>query len=158
MKQSGMITGGVAFLFAFGAAVTISPLCVPCLTLLFGLLGGYLAGVFERPFAQNPSLKAGALAGLIGGTGMLLGQIFGAVINGIAVGPEGAARLLAQMELFAGSPVKIAEYYWTVLALSTACLGIFDLALTSGFGTLGGLLWWKIRGEKQVASNGVIEI
>ncbi len=158
MKKSGLITGSVAFLFAFGAAITISPLCVPCLTLLFGLLGGYLAGVFERPSAQNPSLKAGALAGWLGGAGTLLGQILGAVINGMTVGPEGTARLLAQMGFFAGSPVQIAEYYWTILALSTACLGIFDLALTSGFGTLGGLLWWKIRGEKQVASNGVFEI
>lgn len=157
MKKSGLIAGGAAFLFSFGAAITISPLCVPCLALGFGLLGGYLAGVFDKPAEQNPSIKAGALAGLLGGAGMLLGQILGAVINGLSVGPEGTARILAQMGLPAGGPAQIAEYYWIVLALSTACLGIFDLVLTSGFGALGGLLWWKTSGSRQGVSNGTIE-
>ena len=89
---------------------------------------------------------------------MLLGQILGAVVNGVTVGPEGTARLLVRMGLPAGGPAQIAEFYWTVLVFSTACLGIFDLALTSGFGALGGLLWWKISGSKQGPSSGNIEI
>lgn len=158
MKKSGLIAGGIALLFSFVAAITVSPLCVPCLAFVFGLLGGYLAGVFDKPLEQLPTLKAGALAGLLGGAGLLLGQIFGAVINGLSVGPEGTARILAQMGFPAGGPAQIAEYYWTVLTLSTVCLGIIDLAFTSGFGALGGLLWWKTSGEKQSASNRVIKI
>ena len=158
MKKSGLIVGGTAFLFSFGAAITISPICVPCLTILFGLLAGYLAGVFDKPGKQSPSIKAGTLAGLVGGIGMLLGQIFGAVLNSVLVGPEGTARLLAQMGFPAGGPAQIAEYYWTVIVLSTACLVVFDAALMSGLGALGGLLWWKISGSKQNASNGPVEI
>ena len=158
MKKSGLIVGAAAFLFSFGAATIISPLCVPCLTFVLGLLSGYLAGVFDKPGEQNAALKISALAGLLGGVGLMLGQILGAVINGVAVGPEGTARLLAQMGFPAGGPAQIAEYYWTVLTLSTACLGLFDLALTSGFGALGGLLWWKISGNKQGTSSGPVEI
>lgn len=49
-----------------------------------------------------------------GGIGMLLGQILGAVINSATVGPEGTARILAQMGIPAGGPARIAEFYWTV--------------------------------------------
>ena len=150
MKKSGVIVGGVSFLFSFGAAITISPICVPCLAILLGLLAGYLSGVFDKPGEQNRSVKAGALAGLLGGVGMLLGQISGAVLNSALVGPEGTARMLAQMGFPAGGPAQIAEYYWTVVVLSTACLVVFDAALMSGFGALGGLLWWKINGNKQI--------
>ena len=158
MKKSGLIVGGIAFLFSVGAAIIISPICVPCLALLFGLLAGYMASVFDKPGEQSRSIKAGALAGLVGGIGMLLGQIFGAVLNSVLVGPEGTARMLAQMGFPAGGPAQIAEFYWIVMVLSTACLVVFDAALMSGFGALGGLLWWKISGGKQGSGNGPVEI
>lgn len=149
MKKSGLITGGVALLLTFGAAITVSPLCVPCLTAFLGLLAGYLTGTFDKPDEQSRAIKSGALAGLLGGIGMLLGQVLGAVVNGTMVGPEGTARMLAQMGFPAGGPAQVAQYYWIALTLSTACLIVFDVALISGFGALGGLLWWKISGNKQ---------
>jgi len=157
MKKSGLIAGIVAFLFSFGAASGISPLCVPCLALVFGLLAGYLAGGFDKPVDQNRAVKAGTLAGLLGGIGMLLGQISGAALNAVLIGPEGTARLLSQMGLFAGGPAQIAEFYWIVIATSTACLIVFDVALMSGFGALGGLLWWKMNGNKPGATSGPIQ-
>jgi hypothetical protein len=157
MKKSGLITGLVALLFSFGAAVGISPICVPCLALIFGLLAGYLAGTFDKPVDQSRSIKAGTLAGLLGGIGIFLGQTLGAVLNAVLVGPEGVARMLSQMGLFAGGPAQIAEFYWIGMVLSTACLVVFDVALMSGFGALGGLLWWKLSGDKQGASTGTIQ-
>lgn len=148
MRKSGLIAGGIALLFAFGAAAGISPLCVPCLALVFGLLAGYLAGAFDKPIDQNHAIRAGTLAGLVGGVGMLLGQIFGAVLNSILIGPEGAARMLSQMGLFAGGPAQVARFYWPVIVLSTTCLVVFDVALMAGFGALGGLLWWKMGKNK----------
>jgi hypothetical protein len=156
MKKSGLIAGIATLLFSFGAAIVISPICVPCLALIFGLLAGYLTGVFDKPGDQNRSIKSGALAGLLSGIGMLLGQIIGAVTNSVLVGPEGVARMLAQMGFFAGGPAQIAQYYWIVTILSTACLVMFDAALMSGFGALGGLLWWKITGSKGGTSAGTI--
>jgi hypothetical protein len=157
MKKSGLIAGIAALLFSFGAAIGISPLCVPCLAVVAGLLAGYLAGLFDKPVDQSRSIKAGTLAGLLGGIGMLLGQILGAVFNAVMVGPEGTARMLSQMGIFAGGPAQIAEFYWAVIAISTACLVTFDAALMSGFGALGGLLWWKTNGSKQGASSGTIQ-
>jgi len=153
MKKSGLITGGLALLFSFGAAFVVSPICVPCLSILFGLLAGHMAGVFDNPGEQNRAVKMGALAGLVGGIGMLLGQIIGAIVNSVLIGPEGTARMLARMGLFAGGPAQIEEFYWIGMVVSTACLVVFDAALMSGFGTLGGLLWWKVTGEKQNSST-----
>jgi len=76
------------------------------------------------------------------------------VTNAVLVGPEGTARMLVQMGIPAGGPAQVAEFYWPVLAVSTACLLIFDAALMSGFGALGGLLWWQMRGSKPGASSG----
>jgi hypothetical protein len=148
MKKSGLIAGIIALFFSFGAAAVVSPICVPCLAGLLGLLAGYLAGVFDKPGDQNRAVRTGTLAGLLGGVGMLLGQVLGAVLNAYVIGPEGVARMLAQMGLFAGGPAQIAEVYWTGIVLSTACLVVFDAALMSGFGALGGLLWWKVSGSK----------
>jgi hypothetical protein len=53
MKKSGLIAGIAALLLAFGAASVVSPVCVPCLAFAFGLLAGYLAGVFDKPVDQN---------------------------------------------------------------------------------------------------------
>lgn len=148
MRKSGLIIGVVSLLFSFGAAFVISPLCVPCLAFAFGLLAGYFAGLFDKPGDQNRAVRVGALAGLIGGVGLLLGQVIGAVVNSIVIGPEGVTRMLAQMGYFVGSPAQIEEVYWIGIALSTACLVVFDAALMAGFGALGGLLWWKSSGEK----------
>ena len=151
MKKSGLIAGAVALLFSLGAATVISPICVPCLALIFGLLAGYLAGMFDKPVSQNQSVKAGALAGLMGGIGMLLGQSFGSVINGVVVGPEGAARMLVKMGLPAGGPAQVAEIYWPAMVIGTTCMVLVDVALMSGFGALGGLLWWQFSGNKNVS-------
>jgi hypothetical protein len=158
MKKSGLIAGGVALLFSVGTAAGISPLCVPCLALAFGLLAGYLAGAFDKPLDQNQAIRAGALTGLLGGVGMLLGQVLGAVLNAMLIGPEGAARLLSQMGLFAGGPAQIANMYWIVTVLSTACLVVVDIALMAGFGALGGLLWWKMnQGKNRTSLTGISE-
>jgi hypothetical protein len=153
MKKSGLIAGVVALLFSLGAAIGISPICVPCLAVVLGVLTGYLTGVFEQSGDQNGIIKAGALAGLLGGIGMLFGQILGAVFNAVMIGPEGIARMLSQMGFFVGGPAQIAEYYWPVIAISTACLAVFDVLLMSGFGALGGLLWWKMNGSKRYPNS-----
>jgi len=148
MKRSALIAGGIGLFFSFGAAAGISPICVPCLTVVFGLLAGYLAGTFDKPTDQNRSVRAGALSGLLGGVGMLLGQAIGAILNSVLIGPEGTARMLAQMGLFAGGPAQIAQLYWIVIILSTLFLAASDIVLMAGFGALGGLLWWKMSRSK----------
>ncbi len=145
MSKSGLIMAVVAMVLAIGGTV-ISPLCTPCLVLFLGAGAGYLAGVFDKPVEKSAATKSGALAGLIGGVGALLGQAGGSVVNGIMVGPEGTAQLLRQMGLpSAGGDT--ASIYWVSLILSTVCLGLLDLALMAGTGALGGMLWHQINNK-----------
>ncbi|PJH74992.1 MAG: hypothetical protein CO064_09025 [Anaerolineae bacterium CG_4_9_14_0_8_um_filter_58_9] len=151
MLKSGLILGVVALLLAIGAAL-LSPLCVPCLTLLLGLGAGYLAGAFDKPSEKRGSTKSGAIAGAIGGAGALIGQAVGAVINSQLVGPGGAIQLIRQLgiQLPSGAtPADIATGYWGGVIGSTCCLGLFDVALMAGLGALGGLLWWQMSGSKR---------
>ena len=151
MLKSGLILGVVALLLAIGAAL-LSPLCVPCLTLLLGLGAGYLAGAFDKPSEKRGSTKSGAIAGAIGGAGALIGQAVGAVINSQLVGPGGAIQLIRQLgiQLPSGAtPTDIATGYWGGVIGSTCCLGLFDVALMAGLGALGGLLWWQVAGSKR---------
>jgi len=146
-----LILGVVALLLAIGAAL-LSPLCVPCLTLLLGLGAGYLAGAFDKPSEKRGSTKSGAIAGAIGGAGALIGQAVGAVINSQLVGPGGAIQLIRQLgiQLPSGAtPADIATGYWGGVIGSTCCLGLFDVALMAGLGALGGLLWWQMSGSKR---------
>lgn len=87
MSKSGLIMAAIALVLAIGGTV-VSPLCTPCLVLFLGAGAGYLAGIFDKPVEKSAATKSGALAGLIGGVGALLGQAGGSVINGIMVAPR----------------------------------------------------------------------
>ena len=150
MLKSGLIFGVVALLFSAGAAL-LSPLCVPCLALFFGLGAGFVAGVFDKPADNGTSTKSGALSGVIGGVGALVGQLIGAVINGVLVGPEGTARIAEQLGLPGSGSAGFGTGYWAGLFASGCCLGILDIALMAGLGALGGILWWQINGKKNAA-------
>jgi hypothetical protein len=149
MLKSGLIFGVVALLFSAGAAL-LSPLCVPCLALFLGLGAGFVAGVFDKPADNGGATKLGAQSGVIGGVGALIGQCIGAVINGVLIGSEGAARMLEQLGI--PNSGSSASGYWVGLFASGCCLGILDIALMAGLGALGGILWWQISGKKATAA------
>lgn len=155
MFKAGIIIGLVALLFAVGVAL-LSPLCVPCLTLLLGLGAGFLAGVFEQPEEGNETLKTGAIAGVIAGIGMALGQAIGAVINSIIVGPEGAAQLLENFGFQTGGQAAIGSSYWIGIIGGTVCFGLVDIALMAGFGVLGALAWGKFLRKNSESSAEVV--
>ena len=155
MRKSGLFVGAAALVLGLGASL-LSPICVPCLSLLLGLLSGYLAASFDKAPSQRQTGKSGALGGLLAGVGLLVGQIGGAVINTIVVGPMGAARMLYQMGIPVGSPARIAEIYWPTVIIFTTCLTVLDVALMAGMGLLGGLFWWQLNGKKQENNQLVI--
>jgi hypothetical protein len=155
MLKAGIIVGLIAFLFAVGVAL-LSPLCVPCLSLLLGLGAGYLAGVFEKPEEGNETLKIGAIAGVIGGIGMALGQVIGAVINSIIVGPERAAQILESFGLQTGGQTAIGSSYWIGIIGGTVCFGLLDIAFMAGFGVLGALAWGKFQRKNSGSSPEVV--
>ena len=155
MLKAGIIIGFVALLFAVGVAL-LSPICVPCLSLLLGLGAGFLAGVFEKPEEGNETLRIGALAGVIGGIGMAFGQLIGAVINSIIVGPEGTAQLIESFGFQTGGLAEIGLSYWAGLIGSTVCFGLLDIALMAGFGVVGALAWGKFLRKNTGSSEEVV--
>ncbi len=143
MLKSGLIVGVVAFILSIGAAL-VTPLCVPCLALLFGLVAGYLTGLFDKPANNGAAAKAGALAGVIGGIGAMLGQIVGAVINSLVMGPAGAARLANTL----GLPTTggFSSGYWVGVIGMTVCTSALDILFMAGLGAVGGIIWWQMSG------------
>ncbi|MAT43288.1 MAG: hypothetical protein CL609_13190 [Anaerolineaceae bacterium] len=80
MFKSGLILGIVGLILGIGITL-LTPICVPCLALFLGLGAGFLANVFEKPMVQNRAVKSGAYSGAIAGIGIILGQVFGALIT-----------------------------------------------------------------------------
>jgi hypothetical protein len=153
MLKSGLIFGGVALVLGT-ASVLLSPVCLPCLAIFFGLGAGYLAGVFDTPIDNRNASKLGAFAGAIGGVGALLGQSIGSAINASKMGPEKVASLLRQFGVTTLSPGSITPVYYGGLVGVTCCAGLLDVALMAGLGALGGLLWWQFSSKKRLLQNG----
>lgn len=150
MWKAGLIVGGISVLLAVGLAI-VSPLCVPCMSVLLGLVGGYLAGVFDKPIEGRETMKAGAYAGGIGGVGAILGQAFGAVVNATLVGPERAAQIMRQFGIYSGNQAGFESSYWLGVIGSTMCFSVLDILLMAGFGVLGALAWGRFtRAESDV--------
>jgi hypothetical protein len=148
MTKVGLITAGITFILALGITL-LSPLCLPCIAVLAGLVTGYLAGVVDRPPARKLVSGPGAISGLFAGLGMLLGQLAGSALNTALVGPKGAADLLKQLGTPAGAGTETG-YYIGVIA-SVCCIGLLNIGLAAGLGALGSLLWWEITGKNNPA-------
>jgi hypothetical protein len=72
------------------------------------------------------------------------------LINGLLVGPQGAAEALTRFGLEPGTMSP--RLYWiTQIAVNTSC-GLTDVALAAGLGALGGLLWQQVTGERHVST------
>jgi len=149
MLKAGSIGLVVGALFGIGITLLI-PYCTPCAAIVVGLGVGYLACSWEKPAGQSAVAGLGAKAGAIAGAGNLIGQLLGMLINGLLVGPQGAAAALARFGLEPGTMSP--RLYWiTQIAVNTSC-GLTDVALAAGLGALGGLLWQQVTGERQVST------
>jgi hypothetical protein len=143
MLKSGLIVGAITTLIMLGTTLVL-PLCTPCLAIFLGIAAGYLAGMFDKPLDNGSSAKKGAGAGGIGGIGSLVGVAIGQALNGLIVGPEGAANMLEQFGLqTSSSPVG----YWFGVVGGAVCFGLLGVALMAGMGAVGGLLWWQVTGK-----------
>ena len=155
MFKSGLIFGLIAFILAAGITL-LFPLCVPCAAIFLGLAAGGLAGVFDKPLNTGASAKGGALAGVMGGIGAVLGQMVGSGVNAMIVGPEAAQQFMRQFGLVVPSSGNFDSAYYFSLFGSACCLGLFDVLIMAGLGAVGGLLWWQITGQKRAYSSNTI--
>jgi len=147
MFKSGLILAVISFLLATGLTL-LSPMCVPCAALFLGLGAGFLAGVFDKPAEGGKAVKIGAISGVLGGIGAIVGQIVGTGINALIMGPGGAARFLSQLGMETGGQAGVAQGYWIGLFGGVICFGFLDIALMAGFGIIGALTWRGLLGKK----------
>lgn len=145
MLESGLIIAVVTFALAAFVGGFITPLCVPLMSLFLGPAAGYLAGVFEKPQSSGRASRRGAWAGAIGGAGALLGHVAAALITVALVGPERAAEVKDALGM--GAEVNPSAYYLGAFG-GGLCTALVDIALMAGLGALGGMLWYKMAGQK----------
>jgi len=146
MTSTSLLGALATFVLALGLTL-ISPLCLPCVAVMAGLTVGYMATNVDRPPYSQMVTGPAAIAGLFAGFGMLLGQMAGTGINTMLVGPQGVGEILSQIGVDAGVNME-AGYYGGVIA-GICCIGVLNLALSAGFGVLGGQLWWQVVGKSQ---------
>ena len=152
--MSGMIKAGLIGLLVgglFGLGLTLlSPYCTPCASILVGLGAGFLACVWDKPPDNAAGAATGAKTGVITGIGYMGGEMLGMLINGLLVGPEGAAQTAARLGI--DIPVMSTGSYWTSQILINGVCGITNIAIAAGLGALGGLLWVQTLGKKSAAT------
>ncbi len=145
MWKAGLIGAAVGLVLGIAGTLIMPPLCNPCAVILLTIGFGVLGARWEGAPTQQDSVATGAKTGAIAAAGSLLGEIVGAVLNGLIIGPEGAARLARQFGLPAAMDPTV---YW-VTNLGGNCLcGLINIALGAGFGALGGLIWHQARGRQ----------
>ncbi len=68
--------------------------------------------------------------------------MFGAVLNGLIVGPDRAAQMAQNL----GIPFEYEgpAQYWTFLLAGNCCCSLFGVFLAAGLGALGGFLGYQI--------------
>jgi hypothetical protein len=132
--------------FVLGLGLTLlSPLCLPCVAVVAGLLVGYFGANADKPPYSRLVNGPSAISGLFAGLGLLLGQMAGSAINATLVGAQGVGDILSQMGFETGPSVE-AGYYGGIIG-SICCIGLINLALSAGFGVIGGQLWWQVTGK-----------
>lgn len=158
--MSGFVKAGLIGLAAgliFGLGITLLlPYCTPCAAIVIGLGVGFLACLWDKPLTGGSCAGVGAKAGLIAGIGHLVGQLIGMAINGILVGPEGAAETLKLLseQLDLDTTVMDTTTYWVSMLVVNGGCGLLNIAITAGLGALGGLLWYQFIGQKRNTQPG----
>jgi hypothetical protein len=142
MLKSGIIFGVIGFLLTLLISL-VSPICSICVAIGLGLAAGYVAGVNDRPLANDASLRGGLIAGALTGGLMIPGGIIAAVINAGSMQGGGGQALT---DVF-GLPPQPAEVIWAAQLFAGCCIGLINLGILAGFGAGGGALWFRQNRE-----------
>jgi hypothetical protein len=146
MTKSGLIFGAAAFVLILGSAIILTPLCAPCLGLIFGIAAGYVACVFDKPTNSSDCIRKGGIAAAITAGVGFFGSLIGGAINGVIVTPatvESIARSL-YITNFNLTQAQILAYQLILGVL----VGVFDVVWMGVLGIAGGTLWYQAVGKK----------
>jgi hypothetical protein len=146
MTKSGLIFGAAAFVLILGSVIILTPLCAPCLGLIFGIAAGYVACVFDKPTNSSDCMRKGGIAAAITAGVGFFGSLIGGAINGVIVTPatiESIARSL-NITNFIPTQAQILAYQLIIGVL----IGVFDVVWMGALGIVGGVLWYQVVGKK----------
>jgi hypothetical protein len=146
MTKSGLIFGAAAFVLILGSVIILTPLCAPCLGLIFGIAAGYVACVFDKPTNSSDCIRKGGIAAAITAGVGFFGSLIGGAINGVIVTPatvESIARSL-YITNFNLTQAQILAYQLILGVL----VGVFDVVWMGVLGIAGGTLWYQAVGKK----------
>lgn len=149
MIKAGLIGAAAGFIYIMSLTL-LSPVCTVCLTPVLGLGVGYLAGWFDTPPSSDTSLVRGAVAGIITGFGVVIGQMLATVVNAILVtNSEQLPILMGELGLTQLMVTDSSQYWQATLTANSIC-SMFNLLLIAGLGAVGGLIWFQHRARAAV--------
>lgn len=152
MIKAGLIGAAAGFIYIMSLTL-LSPVCTVCLTPALGLGVGYLAGWFDTPPSFDTSLVRGAVAGIITGFGVVIGQMLATVVNAILVtNSEQLPILMSQLGLNELIVTDSSQYWQATLTANSIC-SMFNLLLIAGLGAVGGLICFQHRASRAAATN-----
>jgi hypothetical protein len=142
--KAGLIGAAAGFIYIMSLTL-LSPVCSVCLTPVLGLGVGYLAGWFDAPLSPDTSLVRGAVAGIITGFGVVIGQMLATVVNAILVTNSEQLPILMRELGLTELIVTDSNQYWQATLTANSICSMFNLLLIAGLGAVGGLIWFQQR-------------
>ncbi len=151
MIKAGLIGAGAGFIYIMSVTL-LSPFCTLCLTPLLGLGVGYLAGWFDTPPKSDTSVVHGAVAGVITGFGVVLGQMLATVVNAILVTNSEQLPILMRELGLAELIITDSNQYWQATLTANSICSMFNLLMIAGLGAVGGLIWFQQKARASVTN------
>lgn len=151
MIKAGLIGAGAGFIYIMSVTL-LSPFCTLCLTPLLGLGVGYLAGWFDAPPKSDTSVVHGAVAGIITGFGVVLGQMLATVVNAILVTNSEQLPILMRELGLAELIITDSNQYWQATLTANSICSMFNLLMIAGLGAVGGLIWFQQKARASVTN------
>lgn len=142
MIKAGIIGAGFSLVYVMGLTL-LSPFCTLCLTPLLGVATGYLANWFDKPLRAESSVRDGLVAGLIAGTGAVIGQMLAAFVNAVLVTHSNQLNVFLQNMGLTEFIINDNAAYWQATMVLNSVCSAFNLAVIVGLAALGGMLWFS---------------
>lgn len=129
----GLIAGGIGLVLNICVAAVMG-VCGPGVAAVAGALAGYFAAKNERPLSQGEGAKSGAIAGLIAGGLVLIGQILGGITT-LTLMPAISEAMNISLGVETGDPI-----YWAAGLSTAACFSAVGIVLAVGAGAGTGYI------------------
>jgi len=144
--KTGLIVGVIGFvLIIFQSGTGISRILT---TMIASAIAGFLASQQERLlvnkerlYSKKKSTRAGAIAGGITGTFMLIGQLVSMIIA-VTIGLE--TKSLSQ-----ASNASWTNFYYSTALVSGFCFGVLGILLAIGAGAIAGNISQKANAPQK---------